>query len=80
MTVHSDRLLLAVIRLADLRPLRPRIVLRSLIRSLRHHLDLSHRFCTMPDGRSYTVIASITTTDDDHILILGIYILFILKI
>ena len=80
MTVHSDRLLLAVIRLADLRPLRPRIVLRSLIRSLRHHLDLGHRFCAMPDCRSHAVIAGITTADDDHILILGIYILFILKI
>ena len=67
MSEHSDRFLLAVVCLADSRPLRPRVCLCSLIRSFRHHLQLKHRLCPMPDRSSDTVVPRISAADDDHI-------------
>ena len=80
MTKLGNRLFLAVIGLADLRPFRPRIVGRSCIRRFRHHLNLSDTLGAQTDGCSGTVISRITATDDNDILAFYIHKLFILKI
>lgn len=80
MAEYGDCLFLAVIRLADLRPLRPRIVLGTLIRCFRHHLKLCHRFGTETDGSSDTVITGVAASDDNNVFALGIDVGMILKI
>ena len=80
MAEHCDCLFLTVVCLADLWPLRPRIVFSSRIRCFRHHLQLCHAGCSQTDTAADTVISGITATDDDHMLILDIHIIFIRKI
>ena len=80
MAEYGDCLFLAVIRLADLRPLRPWIVLGTLIRCFQHHLKLCHRFGTETDGSSDTVITGVAASDDNNVFALGIDVGMILKI
>ena len=79
MTEQCDRFLLTVIRLTDLRPFRPRIVLRSCIGCLGHHLDLRHGFAAVADGGSHAVISRIPAADDHDILIFRVDIFLILE-
>ncbi len=80
MAEYGDCLFLAVIRLADLRPLRPRIVLGTLIRCFRHHLKLCYRFRPQTDGCSDTVITGVAASDDNNVFALGIDVGMILKL
>ena len=67
---YGNGFFLTVIGLADSRPLRPRIVLCTLIRQLRHHCQLNDGFAAVPNCRSHAVVSGITATDNDDILIL----------
>ena len=72
MSEYRNRFFLAVIGLADSRPLRPRIGCCSLIRKLWHHLKLRYGFCALTDCCSDTVVSGITATDDDNMFALCI--------
>ena len=80
MPVNLDGFLLTVIRLADLGPLGPRVVVGSRIGCLGHHLNLSHGFRPVADRRAHAVVAGIAAADDDQVFILRVHILFIRKI
>ena len=71
MTEYSDCLFLAVVRLADTGPFRPRIAFRTGIRQLRHHFQLYHGFAAVADGSADAVVAGVAAADDNNVLILG---------
>ena len=64
----GDGLLLTVVGLAHTGPLGPGVVLRPLVRSLGHHLDLDHRAAAVADGSAHTVVARVAAPHDDHVL------------
>ena len=68
MPKQRDRLFLSIIGLADLRPLRPWIVLRPDIRRFGHHLDLCHGLRAEPDRSAHAVVSGVTAADDHHVL------------
>ena len=80
MSEYRNGFLLTVVCLAYLGPLRPGIILGTLVGCLWHHLDLGHGFTAVTDAGTHTVIAGVTATDDHHVFVLCIHILFILKI
>ena len=46
----SDALFLAIVRLEDARPLRPRVACGAFLRQCRHHLQLCHARTAQPDA------------------------------
>ena len=79
MPEQRDCLLLAVVGLADFRPLRPRIVRRALVRCLRHHLNGRHGLAAMADRGTGAVISRIASADNHNVLPLRLDILSILE-
>ena len=59
--------LLAVIRLVDPRPFRPRVVLGTLGRRLRQDLELRQRTAALAHRRTDTIGAGVAATDHHHI-------------
>ena len=67
MSFDKHDLLLTVIRLFDLRPFRPRIVLATRFRRLRQHFQLDNIRAAKPHDRTAAVIARIASADNDHL-------------
>ena len=67
-----DSLLLTVIRFKNTRELRPGIICRAAVRQTRIDFQLTHAAAALTNNCCHAIIAGITATDDDNILILGI--------
>ena len=62
---------LAVVHLQHPGPLGPRIVRRTLLRGLGHHLQRHQVGAALPQGRALTVVAGVAAADDEDILTCG---------
>ena len=71
---YSHSLLLPVIRLADPGPLGPRVVFRSGIWGLRHHLNLSDAAAAVANGGAHAVVARVAAPHNDYVLVRRIQI------
>ena len=76
---YRNGLLLAVISLADSRPLGPGVILCPGIRQLRHHLKLRHGGRSQTYGGSHAVISGVSSADDNYMLSFGGNEFFIFK-
>ena len=76
----GDGFFLAVVGLADSRPLRPRVVRLSLIRQFRHHLQLEHALAAQADRGSDAVVSGVAAPDDHDVFILGVDIFLVGKV
>jgi hypothetical protein len=61
----------AVVDTVNSRPLRPRVVVGSLIRRLRQQLKVGNRLGTVTNRGTNAVVTSITTTNDNNMFALG---------
>lgn len=57
--------------LVETRERRPRLVVRALVRLLRHDLQHGHVLRALTDGGAEAVGTGVATTDDDDVLVLG---------
>jgi len=60
-----------VVDTVDARPLRPGVVTSTLSRRLRKQLKVDNGLGTVTDGSTDTIVTSITTTNDNNVLVLG---------
>ena len=68
-----------IIDTVDARPLRPWVISSTLWWWLREQFKVCNRFGAMTDGGSNTIVASITSSNDDDVLVLGRDILAIFE-
>jgi hypothetical protein len=60
-----------VVNTVDTRPLRPRVVVGTLRRRLRKKLEVGDGLGTVAERGSDTIVTSVTTTNDNNVLVLG---------
>jgi hypothetical protein len=60
-----------IVNTVDTRPLRPRVVVGTLRRRLRQKLEVGDGLGTVAERGSDTIVTSVTTTNDNNMLILG---------
>ncbi|KAI6759055.1 hypothetical protein HG531_013816 [Fusarium graminearum] len=60
-----------VVNAVNARPLRPRVVVGTLRRRLGQKLEVGDRLSTVTERGSDTIVTSVTTTNDNNVLVLG---------
>ncbi|CAF3597842.1 unnamed protein product [Fusarium graminearum] len=60
-----------VVNTVNARPLRPRVVVGTLRRRLGQKLEVGDRLSTVTERGSDTIVTSVTTTNDNNVLVLG---------
>jgi hypothetical protein len=68
-----------VVNTVDTGPLRPGVVTSTLGRRLRKQLKVDNRLGTVTNGSTDTVVTSVTTTNDNNVLVLGRDVLAVRK-
>jgi hypothetical protein len=69
-----------VVNTVDARPLRPRVVVGTLRWGLRQKLEVGDRLGTVTERGSDTIVTSVTTTNNNNVLVLGSDVGFVAKL